>query len=185
MSSRFDPLIGAALLARGRAEGMARFGSTPQAFLASLAPMIALPLVGCIILLLSGNGLLGVSALLVTVVAQLAPPVLSHALAAQWGRADLWLRYATAFNWCQWAIPVVALALMVVLQAGLSFGLGENAAVRLLGVGLAAYGLWLHWLLARHGLALPGGRAAALVALVNIGTIALLLVPGVVMRVLE
>ena len=184
MSSRFDPLIGAALLARGRPEGMARFGATPQAFLASLAPMVAFPLVGFLILLGSGRGLLGFSALLVSLVAQLAPPVLSYALAAQWGRADRWLRYATAFNWCQWAIPAVALGMMVGLQVGMSFGLGESAAFRLLGVGLIGYGLWLNWLLARHGLALSPGRAAALVALVNVGAVGLLLAPGLIMHLL-
>ena len=60
-----------------------------------------------------------------TVVAQLAPPVLSHALARRWGREHLWLHYATAYNWCYWAHPghLGRTVLTTVLGAGLREGL--------------------------------------------------------------
>jgi hypothetical protein len=49
--------------------------------------------------------------------------------------------------------------------------------VLLVVAGLAGYGLWLHWFVARHGLGLGAGRAALLVVGVNLGTIVLVLGP--------
>ncbi len=174
---RGGPLIGALQLAVGQARGMARFGDTPQAFLASLAPLVAFPLVGATMLLYSGVVRQAFGTLLMTLVAQLAPAVLSHMVAVRWGRGAQWLRYATAFNWCQWAIPLMAFLLLVLLQIGLGNGMSDAAAAQLLVLALAAYGLWLHWTLARHGLDLTRGRAAVLVALVNAGTVAMVLGP--------
>jgi hypothetical protein len=39
-------LVGILRIAYGRADGVGCFGSTPQAFLSSLAPLVAFPLVG-------------------------------------------------------------------------------------------------------------------------------------------
>ncbi len=102
-------------LARGRADGMRQFGATREAFLASLAPLIAFPLVGGVLMLLGGGGLTALSDLLATLCALLAPPVLSFEVARLWGRQDAWLRFATAFNWCQWVIPVIGSVLLLVL----------------------------------------------------------------------
>ncbi len=44
-------------------------------------------------------------------------------------------------------------------------------------LGLGGYALWLHWFLARHGLALSRFRAALLVVVVNLGTALLVLAP--------
>ena len=166
-------LAGVTRVARGRADGMSRFGNTTQAFLASLAPLIAFPLVGAALLWRSHGLMPAVAVLLVTIVAQLAPPVLSHAVAQRWGREALWLHYATAYNWCYWAVPVVALLLMLVLGAAMRGGMEAEAAVQTFFLALAAYSLWLHWFLAKHGLGLSRWRAAGLVALVNGGTLAL------------
>lgn len=177
VSGWLKPLLGMARLARGRVDGLAQFGDTPQAFLGSLAPLLAFPIVGAALLLTTDGPVRALVTLFATVVAQLAPAVLSHALARAWGREPQWLRYATAFNWCQWALPFAAMALLIVLQFALQLGLPEDAADQMLIVGLAAYGLWLNWLLARHGLNLSSGRAAGLVALTNIGTIVLAIGP--------
>ncbi len=177
ISGRLKPLLGMARLARGRVDGLAQFGDTPQAFLASLAPLLAFPIVGAALLLTTEGPVRALATLFATIVAQLAPAVLSHALARAWHREAHWLRYATAFNWCQWALPLAALALLIVLQFGLRLGLAEGAADQMLIVGLAAYGLWLNWLLARHGLSLSPSRAVALVALTNLGTVVLAIGP--------
>jgi hypothetical protein len=177
VSARLKPLLGMVRLARGRVDGLEQFGDTPQAFLASLAPLLAFPIVGAALLLTSDGLVRALATLFATLVAQLAPAVLSHALARAWGREAQWLRYATAFNWCQWALPLAAMALLIVLQFALRFGLPESAADEVLILGLAAYGLWLNWLLARHGLSLSRGRAAALVALTNLGTVVLAIGP--------
>ncbi len=184
VSERLKPLLGMARLARGRVDGLEQFGDTPQAFLASLAPLLAFPIVGAALSLASDGVLRALATLFATVVLQLAPAVLSHALARAWGREAQWLRYATAFNWCQWALPLAAVALLIVQQFALWLGLPKDAASQMLIVGLAAYGLWLNWLLARHGLSLSRGRAAGLVALTNLGTIVLAVGPQVLLLVL-
>lgn len=182
---RFGPIIGAAQLAVGRGEGIERFGDSPQAFMASLAPLVAFPLVGALLLIVSGSPGAGFSTLLLTLVAQLSPAVFSHVLAVRWGREAEWLRYATAFNWCQWAIPVLAFGLLMGLQIATGAGLSDAAAANLLVLALGAYGLFLHWVVARHGLALSRARAGLLVVLVNAGTVALVMAPRLLQVVLN
>lgn len=179
------PLRGMLRVARGRVDGLELFGATPQAFLASLAPLVAFPLVGAALMLTDQGAVRAATTLLFTVVAQLAPPVLSHAVARAWGREAYWLRYATAFNWCQWALPLAAMALLIVLQLGLYAGLPEEVADVVLLGGLAAYALWLNWLLARYGLALSRWRAAGMVVVTTVGTLVLAVGPGVVKRLLD
>jgi hypothetical protein len=166
-------------LARGRVDGLERFGATREAFLASLAPLVAFPLVGGVLMLLGGGGLTALSDLLATLCALVAPPVLSYEVARLWGREAAWPRYATAFNWCQWVIPVIGSLLLV--MGGILAGLGLPRASASAGVvfGLVGYGLWLHWFLARHGLGLSGLRAVVMVLGVNLATVALVLGPRV------
>lgn len=177
-------LLGVARLARGRADGLAQFGNTTQAFLASLAPLIAFPLVGGALLLGNGGGLAALSDLLATFCALLAPPVLSWWFSRLWHREALWPRFATAFNWCQWAIPVVASALLVVLGMMMAMGLPNQIAGLVAVVGLVSYGLWLHWFLARRGLDLSAVRAVVFVLGVNLATAALVIGPRVLMATL-
>ncbi|HVC59077.1 MAG TPA: hypothetical protein VND19_01780 [Acetobacteraceae bacterium] len=164
-------------VALGRPDGIGQFSGTPQGFLASLAPLIAFPLVGTFLLLLNGGGESAIADLLATVAVLLAPPVLSFELARLWGQQARWLRFATAFNWCQWLLPVLAAMLMTALGGLLELGLSDGSAMALLVLGLGGYGLWLHWFLARHALALSPFRAVLLVAGVNLGTALLVLVP--------
>ena len=96
-----DIVVGTMRLARGRADGLLHFGATPEAFLVSLAPLVALPLVGGALMLLGGGGLNALSILLVMLCALLTTPVVSFEVARLWGREVAWPRYATAFNWCQ------------------------------------------------------------------------------------
>jgi hypothetical protein len=170
-------LRGIVRVACGRPDGIDQFAGTSQGFLASLAPLIAFPLVGTFLLLLNGGGLPVIADLLATIAVLLAPPVLSFELARLWGRQDRWLRFATAFNWCQWLLPLLASVLLTCLAALLHGGMSENTATGILVVGLGGYGLWLHWFLARHGLALSRLRAALFVVAVNLGTVLLVLVP--------
>ena len=139
--------------------------------------MIAFPLVGGILMLLGGGGLAALSDLLATVCALIAPPVLTFQAARLWGREDNWLRFATAFNWCQWVIPVVGSLLLLVLGLLAAMGLPRGAARAGVVLGLVCYGLWLHWFLARHGLGLSRLRSALMVAGVNAITVLLVLGP--------
>jgi hypothetical protein len=172
-----NALLGIALVARGRREGLARFGTTEDAFLASLAPWIAFPLVASGLILLSGEGWDAAREFLIPLCLVLAPPVLSQALAQAWGRQAAWLHYATAFNWCQWAVPAMGTVLLLILGLLLNAGLPQDAAALAFVLGLAAYALWLNWFVTRHGLGLGPWRAALLVVLVNAGTALLALGP--------
>ena len=177
----WKPLAGAALLAVGRgAAGMARFDNTVAAFLASLAPWVAFPLVAAGFGLAAGEVRGAVALLLVLAVAQLTPAVLSHWFAEKWGRGGQWLRYATAFNWCQWVLPVAFFVVLAVVGGGTP----DERSVTITFIGVGLYALWLSWLLARHGLSLGIGRAALLVVAVNAATWLLLETPQFVARVL-
>jgi len=172
-------ILGVIRLARGRADGIRQFSATRDAFLASLAPLIAFPLVGGALMLLGGGGLTALSDLLATLCALVAPPVLSFEVARLWGRQDAWLRFATAFNWCQWIIPVIGFVLLMVLAILATLGLPRTIARAGFVLGLISYGLWLHWFLARHGLGLSRVQAGLLVFGVNFATVLLVLGPRV------
>jgi hypothetical protein len=173
-------MLGIMRLALLRADGIGQFGDTRQCFLNSLAPLVAFPLVAALIGLVSGVGAAALTALLVVLVAILAPPVISHVLARVWGREPEWLRYATAFNWLRLAMMaafVLSLPAMAVMVAA---GLGEEGAMTTGLLGVALYNLLLDWFLARVGLRLDGWRAALLVMTVQAGVAALLFAPALV-----
>jgi hypothetical protein len=169
-SPRQSVLLGIARIARGRADGVGCFGGTPQSFMASLAPLIAFPLVGAGMALFTDGPRRALTGLAVAICALLTPAVISYELARIWRRAESWLRFATAFNWCEWILPFVACLVMVPLSVAINAGMREAVASSALVACLVAYGLWLHWFLARKALELSGGRAALLVLLVNLGT---------------
>lgn len=175
----FAILVGILRLARGRADGMAMFGSSVSHFTASLAPFIALPLVGGLLMFVAEPGWGPVGDLLASWCAVLAPLVLSWELARLWGRQDQWLRYATAFNWCVWALPVAWMVLLVIFSIAAQLGLDVGVAQTAMQGALGFYALWLHWFIARHGLGLGGARAALLVLVVNVVTGIVVLGPSV------
>lgn len=170
-------------LARFRPDGFASFGDTPQSVLNSLAPLLGFPVAGSLIGVLSGRGLDALTDLLVVVVALLTPLVISHALAGAWGRGGAWPRFATASNWCQWTVPllgaVLVLAAMVLDQLGLPMRAMMGAAFLV----LFCYGLALQWFLARFGLDLSRGRAVVLVMSTILGTMVLVVIPQLFLRV--
>lgn len=167
-------LVGVARLARGRADGLNAFGHTKGAFLSSLTPLLAFPLIGSLTSLFSGRLVRAVLELLAAVAALLTPPVVTHGLARLWGREAWWLRFATAFNWCQLGLLIVAFGGLMV---GFSVG-GQGSGVSIVAA-LALYGLWLHWFLARHGLGISSGRAVLLVLCVHAATTVVVLGPRV------
>jgi len=170
-------LVGILRIARGRADGVGCFGSSAQAFLSSLAPLIAFPLVGAVLGAFTEGPRRALTDLAMTLCALLTPAVVSYELARHWKRTDSWLRFAAAFNWCEWILPILACLIMVPLSVAISMGLGEEAASLVLLGCLGSYGLWLHWFLARNALALSRSRAVVLVLLVNLGTVVVVMGP--------
>jgi hypothetical protein len=171
-------LVGIVRVARGRVDGIGCFGSSAQGFLSSLAPLIAFPLVGAVLGMFSEGPRRALTGFAMTLCALLTPAVVSYELTRLWRRSDAWLRFATAFNWCEWILPVLACLIMLPLSVAISLGLSEDAASMVLLGCLGAYGLWLHWFLARNALGLSRWRAVALVLLVNLGTLAVVMGPG-------
>lgn len=171
-------LRGIARIARFRADGLASFADTTQALTNSLAPLIAFPLVGAILEIGQGHALIAVSDLLASLVALLAPLVISEKLARLWGVRSAWLRYGVASNWAQWAIPMALLALLLTVVLVGQSGVMVTAQMVFAGVvGVVLYGLALHWFLARCGLGLSRLKALLMVLACDLTTIALVLGP--------
>lgn len=179
---RKNVLVGILRIARGRADGIGFFGSSAQAYLSSLAPLVAFPLVGAVLAAFSEGPRRAATGLAMTLCALLTPAVLSYELARLWGRAEEWARFATAFNWCEWILPVLACLVMVPLSLAMTMGLDASAASVVLIGCLGFYGLWLHWFLARKALSLSGRRACVLVVLVNLGTVVAVMGPSLFSR---
>jgi hypothetical protein len=165
-------------VARGRPDGVNCFGNTPQTFLASLAPLIAFPLVGAGLGMFSEGPRRALTDLALTLCALLTPAVVSYEFARLWGRSDTWCRFATAFNWCEWILPVLAALALLPVSVAVSAGVSQDVAGLVLMGFLGAYGLWLHWFLARTALNLSKLRAAILVAMVNTATVLVIMVPA-------
>ncbi len=175
--SRKSVLIGLWRVARGKPDGIAYFGGDAASFLSSLAPLLAFPLVGAVAGLFTEGPGQALTDLAMTLCALLTPAVVSYELARFWQRTDAWVRFATAFNWCEWILPVLACLILVPLSVAITLGMNEDAASLILLGCLGSYGLWLHWFLARNALSLSGLRAAVLVFVVNLATVAVVMGP--------
>ncbi len=162
--------LGIARLARFRADGLEQFGHTPSAFFNSLAPLLAFPLVSGYMVLLGGAGLDALVIVLVSVIALLAPAVISYYFAVAWQREALWLRYAIAFNWCEAAVTLAAVLLLLLPSAAMADDRVVRTVVLSAVVALLGYWLVLNAFLARHGLRVSVLRAVLLVVVVNMGT---------------
>jgi hypothetical protein len=170
VAPRNSVLVGIWRIARGRADGVACFGATPRAFLSSLAPLLAFPIVGTVLATFSDGPKRALTGLGMTLCALLMPAVLSFELARFWNRSEAWIRYATAFNWCEWILPVLACLAMVPMSFAIGVGVDESSANLALLICLACYGFWMQCFLASKALSLPVARAVLFVILVNVGT---------------
>lgn len=184
-------IAGLLRLARGDASGIMMFGHTPNAFLISLIPLMTLPIVVGLTTLAKGEIARALSDLATAACILLVPPVISHTLASRWEREEQWLRFAVAFNWCQFGLSVFCMALLIGL--GIVFGASGSApgsdgvvtAVVALCLAIVGYGLWLHWFVGRAGLGVSRGRAAFLVFATYFGTFAILTVRGLLLMLMD
>jgi len=169
---------GVLLLARGKAAGLTAFGSSTEALTASLAPLIAFPLVGSVLSGIDGAPLAAAIGFLSRLCAVLAVSAITYEFARLTKREALWVRTATALNWSFWiAIPLLALAGllgMAMVSAGMPIRLTENIMFGLMG----AYLLWYHWFTVRTGLQLSILPAIGLVLVTNLAVALLTLGPA-------
>jgi hypothetical protein len=169
---------GIARLATFNPAGFASIGSSREAFLSSLTPLIAFLLVGCTLETIGGGWRAGLGDGLQTLCVLLGQPVISN-LYARWFKRDAaWLRYATAMNWCQLAIPVVGVAFT--LGAVVLGGIAPSPRALAYGLigAIFVYAALLNWFLAWCGLNLSALRAAAFVVLVTLTLAVVLAVPA-------
>jgi len=161
-------LRGLWLLAQGKASGIKEFNNSLNDFTASLAPLLAFPLVGAGISILGGAWQLAIIGFLSRLCAVLVLPLIVHEFARRSGRESLWLRTATALDWSFWVLVplllIAAFAGAAMVEAGLSMPQGELIAIGIMG----AYLLWYHWIIVRAGLGFGAVQAALLVAISSI-----------------
>jgi hypothetical protein len=159
--------MGIFLLARGQPEGVAAFGKTAKDFNASIAPLIAFPLVGSLLVAIGGQPKLAAIAFVSRLCMVLAVAAITYEFARLTGREMLWLRTAIALNWSFWIIVPLLLAAGLCGMIFVSAGMPLTAAENLLAGVMLAYLLWYHWFTVRSGLQLKILPAIGLVLLTN------------------
>jgi hypothetical protein len=160
-------LRGLFLLAQGKPSGMREFDSSADAFYASIAPLIAFPLVFDGVSVANGQWQAGILGFLGQLCAVLALPVIIQAFAQATGREALWLRTAVALGWSFWIILPAGLIAGFASAALVAAGMGQNTgAILVLGL-VAGYLLWYRWFILRAGLGLGIWQAAILVGLTS------------------
>jgi hypothetical protein len=161
-------LRGLFMLARGRVTGVLEFANSDEALFASLAPLIAFPLVGAGIKVLYGQPVEAAAWFLARLCAVLALPVMIREIARAAGQEASWLRTATALNWSFWMVlPVLLVAAIigaVLEEAGVN---GVDAEFAALGAMLA-WLLWYQWFIIRAGLKLGVWPAAGAIGVISL-----------------
>lgn len=162
LASAIAGLRGAALLARGQAEGAALVEPGRQGAIHSFWALAAcLPLFGLLrILDESAPDPPFIVGVMTYLVGWLAFAVLSHRVAVALGAGDRWFGFIAAWNWCS----VVQYALLTAGNVPAWVGLPGwlSATTALLTTGWA---IWLEWFATRVTLGIGRAAAAALVLL--------------------
>jgi hypothetical protein len=164
-------------LARGRSDGVLLLGDDASDTLAAArrsfwAAAFCLPAFVCLHLLETapGTGLATAAHdfaldLLGFVIGWAGFALVSCRVAARIGRAALWPRFITLWNWCNLIQYLMLVTASLPGLLGLPDLVGETAWLVAIG-----WALWLEWFATRLTLAVPALAAAALVALdVSIG----------------
>jgi len=171
--------LGLLLIGTGRQAGFAQFGANADAFLASLAPLLAFLIVLAAALAWSGNALAGLAFFLSAVCDLLAPVVIVDLFCRLWHRRQHWALYANVLNCAQWLMLAALVLLLPLASLTVAAGLSPAAAAGLMIAAFALYAMWFHWFTARHVLDISCGRALLVMLAVVFGTALLLQVPVV------
>jgi hypothetical protein len=165
-------IYGLSLLAVGRTRGFSYFETDTSAYMASLAPWLALAFVSSGLHALVAPHV-AADIFLLYLCVLLGPPVIAHFLSTRWGRQDRWALYANILNWVPLSTFVVFTALSAVTAASIQAGAPADAIAELALIVFFFYSLWLQWFVARGALAVSRGRAALLVGLICLFAFAL------------
>lgn len=157
--------------------GIAEFGDTLDHFYASLAPLIAFPLVGAAASAVQGEWRLALIGFISRFCAVLVLPVCVYEFSCLFGRERFWLRAATALNWSFWMVlPALLVAAFIggaLAQMGLSMTGAEMVTLGLVGL----YLLWYRLFVLAAGLALPYWQAGLIVLASSLAIVAATAVP--------
>lgn len=167
-------------LARGDVGGMREFGNTTEAFSASIAPLLAFPLVSAVLFGLTGHWLLAVVMLLSRVCGVLLQPVITELAARYLASRATWLITSTALNWSIWLLIPLTLIGGLVSSGLVSLGIDGRYAVIGSLVGSFVYLLWIQCLIMRTGLRLTWLFAVPIVIGMNSLILAVCLEPFLV-----
>jgi hypothetical protein len=148
-------------LARGDAGGITDFPNTETGFSASLAPLIAFPLVTGGLIAASGHDRLAALIFLSRVCTVLIPPLIVEFAARMTRKRMTWLLTATALNWSFWLVLPLMLIAQLIAALLLRIGVPVHAALDAAVLILALYGLWFQWFTIRAGLRLKWWQALA------------------------
>jgi len=177
-------LKGVLMLARGKAAGIAEFGNSNDALFASLAPLIAFPLVATVLISLAGQPALAVESFLSRLCVVLSVSVATQACAAAAGREALWVRTATALNWSFWLVIPLLLLAGFIGAIMVSAGIPETLSIQILLVAMGAYLFWYNWFTVRSGLQLRVMPAVGIVVLTSMIVLILSITPLVIDHVM-
>jgi len=165
------------LLMRGSATGMEEFGNTVPAFATSLAPLVAFPLVGSILIAMRHEYWIAGIMFCSRLVGVLLQPVIVEFASSRFGGRQRWLMTSTALNWSIWlALPLlfVTLAFASALTA---LGLPPSVAAAS-GFGLlAGYMIWLQWFIVKSGLRIAGWQAVLVIAVITVAVVVVYVLP--------
>ena len=174
-------LQAAAMLARGRPEGLALLDAAPVEALAGArrsfwAMALCLPAFICLHVLDWAHGGLPphaahglVADLLGYVIGWIGFLLVSHRVALRLGRGENWLRFVAIWNWCS-----VLQYLMVVVAALPELLEMPDWVTQTAWLVATGWALWLEWYATRLGLGVAGLSALALVVMdVSIGLLLL------------
>jgi hypothetical protein len=154
--------LGLLYLAIGRREGFEDFGNTSDAYLASLAPLVAFDLVSNAVLAVSGSVHAAALIFLSTLCVMLAPAVVSHPICRRWGATEHWARYANILNWAQMLVFLLLAVAGAVAKLAVEAGAPLPAVENGLRLVTLCYVLWFQWFIARGALSLSRWRTVLL-----------------------
>jgi hypothetical protein len=166
-------------LAKGERAGILEFGAGVDNFSASIAPLIAFPLVGAVLVATQGDWKLAVVSFLSRFTGVLVLPWLTYEFARLFGREHLWLRTAVTLNWSFWVMPPVLVLAAVLGAVFETAGLSQGEAARVALALMVAYLLWFRWFTLRAGLGLNVWQAVLVVVVSSLAVGALTLLPFV------
>lgn len=170
-------LRGLLRLARGDAGGLREFGNGTPQFSASLAPLLAFPLVGSALFGLEGHWMLALVMLLSRVSGVLMQPVVTEAAASRVGSRATWMMTSTALNWSVWLIFPLILIGVLISDGLITLGLPQNDAVGIAVAAILLYLMWFQYFILRNGLRLRLWPAIGLVVLMNVAVTSVYLAP--------